>query len=262
MHRGRGPRAMTGTRLFSQMALIVGVLAVWWVAALIINIQLLVPSPPVVGFAAFELAANGELPEHLRASLSRLFVGLAVGVPAGALLGCAMGRFEILDAMLSPFVRMFNAIPALALVPFSLLWFGATELSRYAILIYTITLTVLLSARIGAATIPRIRERAGQTLGLSRTAIFTRIILPSCFPAILAGTRTALGLGVMVIVAAEMLGAESGFGYLIMQARSHFNMPNMLVGVIGLGIMSLVLDRIFVFSIERLLPRWSVKRRT
>jgi ABC-type nitrate/sulfonate/bicarbonate transport system permease component len=73
--------------------------------------------------------------------------------------------------------------------------------------------------------------------------------------------RTAIGLGVMVIVAAEMLGAESGLGYLIMQARSHFNIGDMLVGVIGLGILSLFLDRLFQLSIETLLPRWSVKRR-
>jgi NitT/TauT family transport system permease protein len=109
--------------------------------------------------------------------------------------------------------------------------------------------------------VPAIHERTGQTLGLSKAATFVRIVLPSCFPAILAGTRTAIGLGVMVIVAAEMLGAESGFGYLIMQARSQFNMVNMMIGVLGLGALSLALDRAFVMSIERVLRRFSVARR-
>jgi NitT/TauT family transport system permease protein len=249
-------------RLTQAVLVVAGLLLVWALAAWLVDVPILVPSPLQVGRGLVALIASGELAQHLFASTSRLLVGLAIGVPAGACIGCAMGRFPVIDAVFNPFVRMFNAIPALALVPFSLLWFGATEISRYAILAYTITLTVLLSARIGAATVPAIRERAGQTLGLSRTAVFLRVVLPSCFPAILAGTRAALGLGVMVIVAAEMLGAESGFGYLIMQARSHFNMVNMLIGVIGLGFLSLVLDRLFVWSIERYLPRWSVKRRT
>lgn len=253
---------MRYSRIMQGMLLLATVLAAWEFVARMVGIPLLVPAPAAVAAGFVELTANGELVTHLLASTSRLGVGLAIGVPLGAAIGCAMGRFVIVDAMLNPFVRMFNAIPALALVPFSLLWFGATEISRYSILIYTITLTVLLSARFGAANVPVLRDRVAQTLGLSPAATFLRVILPSCFPAILAGTRTALGLGVMVIVAAEMLGAESGFGYLIMQARSHFNMVNMLVGVIGLGFLSLLLDRIFVYSIERFLPRWSVRRRT
>jgi ABC-type nitrate/sulfonate/bicarbonate transport system permease component len=240
---------------------ILGVLAIWQIAAGLVATPLLLPSPALVAESAFTLLRTGELAVHVGASLSRLMVGLLIGVPIGALVGCAMGRWTQLDAMLSPFTRFFNAIPALALVPFSLLWFGVTEFSRYALLFYTISLTVLLSARQGVRTVPAIRQKAAASLGVSGAAAFFRIVVPSCFPAILAGIRTAIGLGVMVIVAAEMLGAESGLGYLIMQARSHFNIRHMLVGVIGLGILSLVLDRSFLYLTETFLPRWSVKRR-
>jgi NitT/TauT family transport system permease protein len=236
-------------------------LAIWALIAHLVDTPLLVPSPAIVSQSAFDLLRSGELADHMIASLSRLMVGLIVGVPIGVLIGCAMGRWMPVDAMLNPFVRMFNAIPALALVPFTLLWFGVTEFSRYALLIYTISLTVLLSARQGVRTVPALRLKAGASLGVAGVPAFFRIVIPSCFPSILAGVRTAIGLGVMVIVAAEMLGADSGLGYLIMQARSHFNMGNMLVGVLGLGLLSLVLDRLFVFSVEVLLPRWSVKRR-
>jgi len=104
-------------------------------------------------------------------------------------------------------------------------------------------------------------NEAAATLGVTRADALFRIVIPSCFPAILAGVRTALGLGVMVIVAAEMLGADSGLGYLIMQARSHFNMANLFVGVIGLGLLSLGLDRLFVVIVDYALPRWSSQRR-
>src|SRR5262245_4219079 len=248
-------------RAVLPIAVVLVMLAAWETVARLIATPLLLPPPELVGASALALLESGELAEHVAASLGRLMVGLAVGVPVGALVGCAMGRWQALNAMLDPFVRLFNAIPALALVPFSLLWFGVTEFSRYALLFYTISLTVLLSARQGMRTVPAIRLKAAASLGVSGPRAFFRVSVPSCFPAILAGVRTAIGLGVMVIVAAEMLGAESGLGYLIMQARAHFNIGHMLVGVIGLGVLSLALDRLFQYAIDALLPRWSVRRR-
>lgn len=243
------------------IAVALGVMLAWALAAALVSSPLLVPSPRLVLESFLALARSGELLAHVGASLGRLAVGLGIGVPCGIVLGCAMGRWWALDALLNPFVRMFNAIPALALVPFSLLWFGVTELSRFLLLTYTVTLTVLLAARHGVRTVPPIRDRMASNLGLGRVAAFFRVTVPSCFPSVLAGVRTAIGLAVMVVVAAEMLGAESGLGFLIMQARSQFNIGNMLVGVFCLGFASLLLDRAFMLLIERGLPRWSVRRR-
>jgi ABC-type nitrate/sulfonate/bicarbonate transport system permease component len=237
------------------------VLALWSLAALQVNNSLLLPNPAEVGASALALWESGDLQEHVLASLQRLVVGLVLGVPIGATLGCLMGLSVKTDAVFSPYLRAFNSIPALALVPLSLLVLGVTEASRYALLVYTITLVVTINARQGVRAIPPLRLRTGATLGLSDSATLFRIVIPSCFPAILAGVRTAIGLGVMVIVAAEMMGAESGLGYLIMQARSQFSMANMMVGVLGLGMLSLVLDRVFALGIESFFPRWSVKRR-
>jgi ABC-type nitrate/sulfonate/bicarbonate transport system permease component len=233
----------------------------WQLLALTIDAPLLVPSPASVAKAAWAMIESGELLRDIAISLQRLLVALVVGVPLGAVLGCAMGRWMLVDALLEPFVRMFNAIPAIALVPFSLLWFGVTETSRYALLIYTVVLAVLISARQGVRAVPPLRVKVGAVLGVTGIAAFFRIVLPSCVPVIIAGIRTAIGLGVMVVVVAEMLGAENGVGYLIMESRSHFNVANMAVGVTSLGILSLVLDRLFVNSIERFAPRWSVRRR-
>lgn len=248
-------------KLLSVAITVALTLGAWALLASLIDSPLLLPSPVTVMRNAAVLWQSGDLSAHVLASLSRLLVGLAIGVPLGAIVGCAMGWSVSFDALLNPYVRFFNSIPALALVPFSLLWLGVTEASRYALLVYTISLTVLLSARQGVRAVPPIRLKAGATLGISGTAVLFRIVIPSCFPSILAGVRTAIGLGVMVIVAAEMLGADSGLGYLIMQARSHFNVANLFVGVIGLGLLSLVLDRLFLFTVDHLLPRWSLQRR-
>lgn len=243
------------------VGVVLAVLALWEILARAIDIPLLVPPPETVGRAAWSLVENGELLRDTLASLQRLLLALAVGIPLGAVVGCSLGYWPALDAMVSPFVRMFNAIPAIALVPFSLLWFGVTEFSRFSLLLYTVSLTVLISARQGVRNVPPLRLKAGATLGVTGPSAFLRIILPSCIPAIVVGVRTAIGLGVMVVVAAEMLGADNGLGYLIMQARSQFNVPEMTVGVICLGLLSLLLDRLFYGSIETLAPRWSVRRR-
>lgn len=227
-----------------------------------VGIPLLVPTPATVAKSAWTAASDGQLGQDIAISLTRLLVALAMGVPFGAIVGCALGRWEYLDAAANPFVRLFNAIPAIALVPFFLLWFGVTEVSRYALLFYTVSLTVLLSARQGVRSVPPLRLRAAATLGVTGFEAFRRIVLPSCVPSIIVGVRTAIGLAVMVVVAAEMLGAENGLGFKIMQARSHFNVSDMAVGVICLGLLSVLLDRTFNLAVETLLPRWSVRRRT
>ena len=109
--------------------------------------------------------------------------------------------------------------------------------------------------------VPALRLKAARCLGVEARAAFVRVVIPSSFPAILAGIRIAIGLGVMVIVAAEMLGATSGLGYLIMEARQHYNVERMFVGILGLGTLSLLLDRGFIVVVDRYLPRWSAERR-
>ncbi len=237
------------------------VVALWQLVAAVVAVPLFIPPPRAVAAALGRLIASGELPEHVAASVQRLGVGLLVGVPLGVLLGSAMGRFRVVDKVFDPYVRMANSTPAIALIPFSLLWFGVTEGARYALLVYTVTLTVTLNARHAARQVPSIRLKAAHSLGVTGAEAFLRVVIPSSFPGILAGVRTAIGLGVMVIVAAEMLGATSGLGFLLMEARAHYNVERMFVGILGLGALSLVLDRGFHALIERAMPRWSAKRR-
>ena len=247
-------------RLRPLLALIVA-LGVWALVARWMGSPLLIPSPGQVGATLIRLLGTGELIQHVAVSLQRLGVGLLGGVPIGVILGSGMGRWRFLDRFLDPFVRLGNSTPAIALIPFSLLWLGVTEAARYALLVYIIALTLTLNARHGVRQVPGLRLKAARSLGLGEVEIFFRVTIPSSFPSILAGVRTAIGLGVMVIVAAEMLGATSGLGYLIMEARQHYNVERMFVGIVGLGTLSLVLDRSVLLVIERYLPRWSAERR-
>jgi ABC-type nitrate/sulfonate/bicarbonate transport system permease component len=236
-------------------------LGLWEGWSLAVGSPLLLPAPRSIALTLGQLARSGELLQHVAVSLQRLGVGLLIGVVWGIVFGCALGYWWVADAACHPFVRMANSTPALSLIPFSLLWFGVTELARYSLLVYIVALTVTINALHGVREVPQIRVRAAHCLGVSGANAFVRVIIPSAVPNILAGIRTAIGLGVMVIVAAEMLGATSGLGYLIIEARYQFNVERMFVGILGLGTLSVVLDRGFVLLTYRCLPRWSPERR-
>lgn len=246
---------------FQWLLSLVVFLCVWQIVAWVWSQPLLFPSVPATFTTILGLLADGELLLHVGASLKRLAMGMAIGVPLGAVIGCAMGKWTLVDRALNPYLRMANSIPAIALIPFSLMWFGVTEIARVSLEVYIITLTVTLSARDGIRRIPEIHKRIAQNLGLSPVAAFFQVEIPSSFPWLLAGIRSAIGLGVMVVVAAEMLGATNGLGYLIMQGRFHYNPDIVFAGIIGLGLLAWFLDRGFEFVIEDLSPRWSSKRR-
>ncbi len=236
-------------------------LAAWQAVAMAWASPLLFPSPFDIWTALKVMTASGELFEHLGASLQRVMVGLVVGAPIGVVLGAAMGISPTVNGLLDPYLRLANSIPAIALIPFCLLWFGISEFGRYMLMIYTVLFTMMFNARQGVQSVPNIRMKASQTLGVTGVHAFVRVIIPSVFPSIFAGLRTSIGLGVMVVVAAEMFGANSGFGSLIMAGRANYEPNLMFIGILGLGALSLVLDRAFMFSIEYLMPRWSSKRR-
>ena len=252
---------MTRSDLVMPLASAIIFFAVWEICARVIGTPLLFPDPLSVMRGITALIESGEMWQHSWASVQRIAVGLLIGVPIGTVIGCAMGVSRDVNATLDPYLRMANSTPAIALIPFALIWFGVTETARYSLVTYVVILTVALSARQGVAQVPWLRLKAANCLGVHGMEAFFRVVVPSSFPSILAGVRTATGLGVMVVVAAEMLGATTGFGYLIILGRQNYDPTLIFIGIFGLGVLSIVLDRGLEFIIERFMPRWSVQRR-
>lgn len=233
----------------------------WQIGAWAVGTPLLFPDPMNVMQGLWDLTKSGEIFFHLGATLQRLLIPLVIGIPVGAVVGCAMGASRDVNAWFDPYLRMANSIPGIALVPFALLWFGVTELARYSLIFYVSVYVVALSAREGVSQVPYLQMKAANTLGVLGISAFFRVVVPSSFPSILAGMRTATGMCVIVVVAAEMLGATNGFGYLIILGRQNYDPTLIFIGILGLGLLSIFLDRGIEFAIERYMPRWSVKRR-
>ena len=216
---------------------------------------LTLPRPSDVLATFGELYDSGLLWLHLLPSLSRLVIGSALGIGVGVGVGLLIGLFSYIRAGLVPLVAAIFPIPKIALLPLFVIWFGIDEGSKYALIAFgTFTPTVV--ATYGAVdNVDRTLIRMGQSFGLSWLSIVRKIVLPGAMPGILSGLRISLAIGIILLVAAEMLGAEFGIGSYILEAGSLYDLERLFAGVVILSLLG-VLTSAAIGWIERLLLSW------
>ncbi|MDF0602702.1 ABC transporter permease [Psychromarinibacter sp. C21-152] len=216
---------------------------------------LTLPRPTDVFGTFVELWNSGLLFKHLGPSLSRLAVGAALGASAGILIGVLIGLFSYVRAGLVPLVAALFPIPKIALLPLFVIWFGIDEGSKYALIGFgTFSPTVV--ATYGAVdNVDRSLIRMGQSFGLSWLSIVRKIVLPGAMPGILSGLRISLAIAIILLVAAEMLGAEYGIGAYILQAGSLYDLERLFAGVVILSLLGLLVSAT-IAQIERRILGW------
>lgn len=205
----------------------------------------LIPSPLAVGEAFLEMLASGEIWRAVAKSLWRVGIGYCLGVAAGIATGLVLGAFRLADVTVGPVFEFLKGIPPIALVPLFVMWMGIGETSKYAVIAYLVWIVVAIGTAVGAREVPRIRLRSGATLGLSRAAVFRRIVLPSSVPYIVAGLRSAIGFAFVALVSAELIAANSGVGQLIMDSRFSLQTSRMIVGLLVLGTLGALTQLLF-----------------
>ncbi|MEM9796314.1 MAG: ABC transporter permease [Pseudomonadota bacterium] len=218
---------------------------------------LTLPMPSAVLTTFGELWESGQLFNHLVPSLTRLAVGAALGASLGIGVGVLIGLFGLIRAGLVPLVAAIFPIPKIALLPLFVIWFGIDEGSKYALIAFgTFTPTVV--ATYGAVdNVDRTLIRMGQSFGLGWASIVRKIVLPGAMPGILSGLRISLAIAIILLVAAEMLGAEFGIGAYILEAGSLYDLERLFAGVIILSILG-VLTSAAIGWIEKRVLRWRV----
>jgi NitT/TauT family transport system permease protein len=246
------PRRWVGVMVF---VVIIG-LAEWgtrtgWISSLTL------PRPSDVLQTFQELYSSGLLFKHLLPSLSRLIVGAFLGVSIGITVGVFIALFSYVRSGMVPLVAAIFPIPKIALLPLFVIWFGIGEGSKYALIAFgTFTPTVV--ATYGAVdNVDRTLIRMGQSFGLSWFSIVRKIVLPGAMPGILSGLRISLAIAIILLVAAEMLGAEFGIGAYILEAGSLYDLERLFVGVIILSLLGVLLSAI-IGGIERRMLDWRV----
>lgn len=215
------------------------------------------PQPSDVLATFGELWRSGQLFKHLVPSLTRFVVGALIGVSLGIIVGVQIGLFSYIRSGMVPLVAAIFPIPKIALLPLFVIWFGIGEGSKYALIAFgTFTPTVV--ATYGAVdNVDRSLIRMGQSFGLSWFSIVRKIVLPGAMPGILSGLRISLAIAIILLVAAEMLGAQYGIGAYILEAGSLYDLERLFAGVVMLSLLG-VLTSGAIGLIERRLLGWRV----
>lgn len=258
-------RPGTGSWLRGSSARVVGLglfFGAWQlVSALLLpridaNLVTLMPPPTEVLAAAWELLRSGDLLMHFWASLKREAVAFAYAC-AAIPLGVMMGWSRTAQNLLEPVFEMLRPIPPIAWIPLAILWFGISDLQNQFIIFLGIFFPLLINTIAGVKNVEHNIVRAARCLGASERDVLVKVVFRAALPQIITGIRVGLGVGWMALVAAELVGATSGLGWLISDARSVLRTDIILVGMISIGLAGLLIDQGLRWVARKLLP-WSL----
>lgn len=213
------------------------------------------PAPSSIGAALADLHATGLLWEHLGASLTRLLVGFCLGVSAGIVVGFGIGISTLARSLGVPWVAAISAIPKIALLPLFIIWFGIGEGSKYATIAFGTFFPTVINTFGGVDNVDRGLIRMAQSFNLKRRTIITRVILPGTLPSILSAFRISASIGIILLVAGEMVAAELGIGAYIIQQQNLFQLDRLMAGVVVLMVLGLAVYGL-IGALERWLLRW------
>lgn len=244
------------SRSVQRSVAIAAFLALWEIAprAGLVEPAFLPPLSEVLA-TGVELAKNGQLLAHIQASLSRSLVGFALAIVYAVPLGLAIGHYRRFAVVVSPLLEAMRNTAALALLPVFILLLGIGEASKIALVVYSCSFPILLNTISGVKNVDPLLIKSARTLGLSSFQLFRKVILPAAVPTIFVGIRLAGAYSLLVLVAAEMIGAKAGLGYLIIYAQYNFQIPNMYVGILALTAIGLTFNQ-SLQRIERHFTRW------
>lgn len=194
------------------------------------------PPPSLVVSDAWILAKTGIVVDSLISSSIRIAGGFVIGCVFALVFGVLMSRFKIVERWMSPILNLVSPIPALALLPLFIIWFGIGEFPKVLLIAWTTFVPVLVNTLDGFKSVPSTLIRSALSLGASERQIFTRVMIPSAIPNFIVGARVSLGLSFSALIVSEMMGAKSGIGYIIVDARNYFKISNMFVAIILIGL--------------------------
>lgn len=216
---------------------------------------LVLPSPAQVGRAFWALVTAEDFGEHLRASLFRVLSGWFLGTALGLVVGCAMGIFSVARAAALPVISGIYPVPMIAILPLLIVWLGIGESSKSAVILLGVFSPTVISTFSAVDNVPRGLIRMGQSFNLSWHAITLKIILPGALPGVLAGFRITAAISLILLVSAEMIGADYGIGSVILLAGNLMQIDKLIAGVVMLSIAGIVIAWL-LGRLEKVLLRW------
>lgn len=237
-------------------------LLIWWsVTALELISPLFLPAPQQVLSKLLLIASpqgfmDATLWQHLAASLTRMLVALFAAAVIGIPVGIAMGLSPAVRGLLDPLIELYRPVPPLAYLPLMVIWFGIGETSKILLIYLAIFAPVTLSTLAGVRNTQQVRIRAAQSLGANRWQLLRWVILPGALPEILTGLRIGLGVGWSTLVAAELIAATRGLGFMVQSAGEFLATDVVLAGIAVIALIAFTLE-LGLRALQRRLTPWN-----
>jgi len=234
----------------------VGLIVAWQIASSLgwLSTRVL-PAPIDVVKAAWTLTVSGELWTHVKVSAGRALLGLAIGGGLGLVLGLLTGSVKFFETLLDSTIQMVRNIPALALIPLVILWFGIDETAKLFLIAVSVFFPIYLNTFHGIRNVDPQLIEMGRTYGLTRWQLYKEVILPGALSSILVGLRFSLGLMWVILIVAETISAQAGIGYLTMNAREFLQTDIVLVGILLYALLGKLAD-VLARALEQGWLRW------
>ena len=219
---------------------------------------LLLPPPSEIWVSTRELLETGyrQIPlwQHFGVSVLRASVAFAVAIIVGIPIGLGMGLSPGFNAVLNPFVQFLRPLPKIALIPLTVVWFGIGEGSKFFLIFISCFLTVVVGAAAAVGSVSQGRIRAARVLGANRRQIYTHVVLPNAAPELFTSVRLAVGISWTSLIAAEMVAATSGLGWMVMNAGTYLRTDVVMLGIVLLGLTGYLFDLALVLAQRATVP--------
>jgi len=232
------------------------VLLLWEASARLVwrDAQVL-PAPTQAIAAASDHLSAGEIALHIGASMGRILSGFAIAAVLGIALGIAAGWYRGLARIVRPLVDLLRPIPPLAWIPIAIVWFGLGEPSKVFVIVLGAFFPIFTNAWRGMASIPPVLLAAARTMDVDGPALLFKVAVPAALPDIATGLRVGFGLSFGILVAAELIAAERGMGYLVMHSRQLGQLGVAVFAILLIGVVTLVADRLLALALQKLVGR-------
>jgi len=256
----RWPDGLSGTLTF--LAPLVALVVIWQAVVTLFDVHAgIFPGVPAVFRAGIEAIRDGSLPMHVAASFARVLVGTGLALLFAVPLGIAMGVSPIVSELLTPVFRFFSVLAGIAWIPIATLWFGYGFGAITFVIFNAVFFIVAYNTLLGVSTIPKPLRHAAASLGAGRWSMLTEVLLPGALPNIVTGIRTGLGFAWRGLIAAEMIATDVGLGYMLFLARDFYRTEVIILGMVVVGTLWLLLDRLVLAPWERAtIERWGMVR--
>lgn len=244
-------RAWSG--LATAMAILAAITA-WHIASRVVGNPLLVPPVDIIARALAADVVDGSLAANAWASLYRVLMGFLIGAALAIPSGFVLGWYPKVRIAVEPFIQFMRVIPPIGLIPLLIIYLGIGETARIFVIALAAFLAIIVAVYQGVREVDPVLIRAARVLGAGNISIFIHVIAPGSLPYLLVGMRQGLANAWGSLVAAELIASSKGLGYLILSSQEKFQVSHILVGIISIGVIGMVMDKMLLVAQQKLAP--------